>query len=139
MFNYKEIREILPQSYPFIMIEKAIFHGNDRLLKGFHYITESDLNHQNKDNTIYPFSFIIEGSAQSCILLYKAMFPNAPKNQFLLTGINNSMINGPCFIGNTLMYVCSFTRIFEKGAFANVLVYVEEEVIGEVNLNFYME
>ena len=41
-------------------------------------------------------------------------------------------------IGERLIYVCSFTRTFEKGAFSEIKLYSDTEYIGEINLSFFM-
>lgn len=133
MINYKEIKEKLPQRYPFIMIESAEFFEKEELLKSYMCLSNSQSNH-----SIYPFSLIIEGAAQSCILLYKMSYPYSTKKDFLLAGINNSQINRQCTLGEKLIYECVFIRLFEKGAFSKVNLYIDTEYIGEIKLNFYM-
>ncbi|MCI2768010.1 MAG: hypothetical protein E6997_21400 [Citrobacter sp.] len=133
MINYEEIKEKLPQQYPFIMIRQANFNKNQQSLQSYMFLSDF----QNI-NSIYPFSFIVEGAAQSCIILYKLLFPHSEKKQFLLTGINNTQINRQCMIGERLIYVCSFTRTFEKGAFSEIKLYSDTEYIGEINLSFFM-
>ncbi len=72
MFDDKVIKDILPQSYPFIMIDRIVEFKKGESLTAIKNITGNEWIYegQNVKNNIFPETLLIEAAAQAALVLY---------------------------------------------------------------------
>jgi len=72
MLGFKELRAILPQSYPFLMIDRVIDIKKGESLTAIKNITANEWFFEGKDqgSSVLPETLIIEAAVQAALVLY---------------------------------------------------------------------
>ncbi len=140
MMTFEEIRNLLPQKYPFLFVDKVLeieegkkivcvknVSGNEPVFVG-HF----------PDFAIMPGVLILEAMAQSSIILFRKSLP-AQKDAntvFLLASVNNARFTKPVFPGNQLMIEILVEKIVSKGAIVQASAMVDEKAVAKATLTF---
>ncbi len=125
--DFEEVRRLLPQSHPFLMVDKvtALFPGerivavknvtgNERFFEG-HF----------PGLAVMPAALILEGLAQSTILLTRKSAPaGAADGGIYLFGAVHARMHRPVFPGDVLRYEVKLLKMYGSGGAAegNALV-----------------
>ncbi|MDD3905361.1 MAG: 3-hydroxyacyl-ACP dehydratase FabZ [Candidatus Omnitrophica bacterium] len=76
MLNVEEIKSLIPQRYPFLMIDRVIEIKEGEFIKAYKNISRNEecFNGHFPDSAVFPGAFIAEAMAQAaCILLKKSI------------------------------------------------------------------
>jgi 3-hydroxyacyl-[acyl-carrier-protein] dehydratase len=138
-----DVRSLLPQDYPFIFVDSVLnyeIHDHITCLKNVSF-NEWFFPGHFPDNPIFPGVLLIEGMAQSIILLYKLSFcetEDANQKTFLLTGIKKARFLDKVKPGDQIVYKCKFLRIIDNAIFAETEAKVGDKVIAKAELNCFV-
>jgi len=139
-FTLSEIRNILPQQFPFLFIDRVVqvdkekqsitcaknVSGNESYFQG-HF----------PDNPVLPGVIIIEAMAQASILLYAVVKPaNILKKPVFFLGKVESVFKKPVFPGDVLTLTARCEKIIDTGGITKVTAMVGEAIVAEATLNF---
>ena len=71
MIDYQTIREILPQAYPFVMIDRIIDFKKGESLTAIKNITGNEwvYDAEHESNPVFPETLLIEAAAQAALVL----------------------------------------------------------------------
>ncbi|WP_251035769.1 beta-hydroxyacyl-ACP dehydratase [Paenibacillus sp. ISL-20] len=138
--SFDEIRNILPQSFPFIYIdvvekfdEGVCIVTRKNVSGGEHYVQGHFPN-----RVIYPGVYIIEGMAQSAILLHKLTFINdfeQGDKVHVLSEVNAKFLHSVA-PGDTIHYECNAILLYSKTGMVEVKALVRDKLIAKAELKF---
>lgn len=144
VMGFDEVRRLLPQAYPFIMVDvveevqpgqriicRKNVTGNEWMFPG-HFPTKA----------IFPGVLLLEGMAQASILLLLAGEADTPavsdQATYLLAGAKTRFLK-PVVPGDQLRYVCEALKLTGRGGVVEAEVYVNEEVVARADLTFAIQ
>jgi len=139
MLSFEEVRNIVPQKYPFLFIDKVVelqkesrivclknVSGNEPFFAG-HF----------PDFAIMPGVLIIEALAQASIILFKKSFAIDKDNDkvFLLASAN-VRFSKPVFPGDQLILEINAEKIISSAAIVKGVARVGEKIVTKATLSF---
>jgi len=139
MLNIEEIQNILPQRYPFLMIDRILEleEGKKVVAVKNVSINEDFFGGHFPGNPVMPGALIIEAMAQASIALFysadKAVSDN--KKLYLLGTVKVRFLN-PVFPGDQLKITIEPVKIISTGAIVNALAEVNSKEVARGELSF---
>ena len=139
MLNFEEVRELVPQKYPFLFIDKVIelqkesrivclknISGNEPFFAG-HF----------PDFAIMPGVLIVEALAQASIILFKKSFDTEQnKDKIFLLASANVRFSKPVFPGDQLTLEIDIEKIISTAAIVKGVAKVGDKVVTKATLSF---
>ncbi|MBW7476950.1 3-hydroxyacyl-ACP dehydratase FabZ [Paenibacillus oenotherae] len=138
-YSFDEVKEMLPQAYPFVLIDtieniaagESIvclknISGNEWMFPG-HFPSKA----------IYPGVLLNEGMAQACILLFKISRPELddPNTNFYLTAVKSRFLK-PVVPGDQVRYVCKVLKMVGTGGIVEAEAVVDGTIVAKAELTF---
>lgn len=135
--NIKEIMDIIPHRYPFLLIDKIVEFEEGSLAVGLKNVTMNEPFFQGHfpGNPIMPGVLICEALAQvgAVVILSKPEFKN---KLAVFTGINNFKFKHQVVPGETLRLEVELTKFRSVMGKADVCAYVGDEVAAKGEISF---
>ncbi len=133
----KEILELLPHRYPFLMVDKVIEVDEEReYIKAIKQVTHNEFFFQGHfpGNPIMPGVLILEAMAQTGALYLKKFVPECKEKLFVLAGLENVRFKNPVYPGDTL--VIEAEKFKKKGHIfrTTVTAKVEEKIVAQAEI-----
>lgn len=139
MLNFEEVRELIPQKYPFMFIDKVIelqkesrivclknVSGNEPFFAG-HF----------PDFAIMPGVLIVEALAQASIILFKKSFDTEQnKDKVFLLASANVRFSKPVFPGDQLILEVDVEKVISSAAIVKGVAKVGDKVVTKATLSF---
>ncbi|MBT7590724.1 MAG: 3-hydroxyacyl-ACP dehydratase FabZ [Candidatus Scalindua sp.] len=139
MLNFEEVRELVPQKYPFLFIDKVIelqkesrivclknISGNEPFFAG-HF----------PDFAIMPGVLIVEALAQASIILFKKSFDTEQnKDKVFLLASANVRFSKPVFPGDQLILEVDVEKVISSAAIVKGVAEVGDKVVTKATLSF---
>ena len=139
MLNFEEVRELVPQKYPFLFIDKVIelqkesrivclknISGNEPFFAG-HF----------PDFAIMPGVLIVEALAQASIILFKKSFDTEQnKDKVFLLASANVRFSKPVFPGDQLTLEVDIEKVISSAAIVKGVAKVGDKVVTKATLSF---
>ena len=139
MLNFEEVRELIPQKYPFMFIDKVIelqkesrivclknVSGNEPFFAG-HF----------PDFAIMPGVLIVEALAQAAIILFKKSFDTEQnKDKVFLLASANVRFSKPVFPGDQLILEVDIEKVISSAAIVKGVAKVGDKVVTKATLSF---
>ncbi|KHE92059.1 MAG: 3-hydroxyacyl-ACP dehydratase FabZ [Candidatus Scalindua rubra] len=139
MLNFEEVRELVPQKYPFLFIDKVIelqkesrivclknISGNEPFFAG-HF----------PDFAIMPGVLIVEALAQASIILFKKSFSTEQhKDKVFLLASANVRFSKPVFPGDQLILEIDIEKVISSAAIVKGVAKVGDKVVTKATLSF---
>ncbi len=139
MLSFEEVRELVPQKYPFLFIDKVIeFQKENRIvcLKNISGNEPFFAGHF-PDFAIMPGVLIIEALAQAAIILFKKSFDTEKdKDKVFLLASANVRFSKPVFPGDQLILEINTEKIISSAAIVKGVAKVGEKVVAKATLSF---
>nr|8AYB_A Chain A, Beta-hydroxyacyl-(Acyl-carrier-protein) dehydratase [Candidatus Scalindua brodae] len=137
--NFEEVRELVPQKYPFLFIDKVIelqkearivclknISGNEPFFAG-HF----------PDFAIMPGVLIVEALAQASIILFKKSFSTEQhKDDVFLLASANVRFSKPVFPGDQLILEIDIEKVISSAAIVKGVAKVGDKVVTKATLSF---
>lgn len=137
LLDIKQIRQILPHRYPFLLIDKILEIDLDKpSILGQKNVTINEAFFQGHfpENPIMPGVLILEALAQTGgILLHEKGFVNKVA---LFLSINNAKFRHPVKPGDILILYAEGTVFTSKGGRVKTKAYVDSKVVVEADVGF---
>lgn len=138
MYGFDTVRELLPQSYPMIMIDTVEEWERGRTIVCRKNISGGEWcfpGHFPR-KAIYPGVLITEGMAQAGILLYRlGEPPEAQEAEFLLTGVKSRFMK-PVVPGDSLLIRCEAVKWMSHAGIVSCTASVSGETVSQAELTF---
>ncbi len=139
MLSFEEIRELVPQKYPFLFIDKVVeFQKGSKIvcLKNIS-ANESFFAGHFPDFAIMPGVLILEALAQASIVLFKKSFDaEEDKEKVFLLGSADVRFTRPVFPGDQLLLEINVEKLISKAAIVKGIARVGEKVVTKGTLSF---
>jgi 3-hydroxyacyl-[acyl-carrier-protein] dehydratase len=139
MLSFEEVRELVPQKFPFLFIDKVVelqkesrivclknISGNEPFFAG-HF----------PDFAVMPGVLIIEALAQASIILFKKSFDTEQNKDkvFLLASVN-VRFSKPAFPGDQLILEVDIEKVISSAAIVKGVAKVGDKVVAKATLSF---
>jgi len=137
--DINQLSEILPQRYPFLLIDKVVeLEDGERVVAVKNVtVTENFFQGHFPGNPVMPGTLIIEAMAQASIVLYHSGFKEELKQrpQYYLGSVKANFKH-PVVPGDQLRIEGKMDKLLAQGAFVSLKAYVEDKLIAEAELVF---
>lgn len=135
--GYKELAEILPYSYPFLLIDKVVEYTKDVSLTAVKNITADEwaLGGLTTASTVYPETLLIESAAQAALVLYHVsrVRPGTPAPLYVLGKVTAEFVK-EVRVGDRMELRARAGKMLSTGGYADVDIFVNEAECGRVSL-----
>lgn len=142
LYGFDVIRGLLPQSYPFIMIDLVEAFEPGQYIVCRKNITGNEwfIPGHFPDKAIFPGALIIEGMAQAGILFFKLnkeMPSEWSSATFLLTAVKTRFLK-VVVPGDQLKIRCEPEKLISTAGIVKCVATVEDEVVAKAEMTFYV-
>jgi len=137
MLTNKEIREILPHRYPFLLVDKIIEMVPGKSAVGIKNVTANEPFFEGHfpDFPVMPGVLIVEALAQvGCVALLSV--PENKGKLGMFTGINNMKFKKQVFPGDTLTLSAEVTGMRMNIGRANVVAKIDDALVAAGEISF---
>lgn len=140
--GFNDVARLLPQAYPFIMVDVV-----EELQPGKRIVCRKNVTGNEwmfaghfPANALFPGVLLIEGLAQTAILLLRADDSlEIPENAtYMLAGVKTRFLK-PVVPGDQLHYVCEPLKFASMGGVVEAEAYVDGEVVVKAQLTFAIQ
>ncbi|MBO8162853.1 MAG: 3-hydroxyacyl-ACP dehydratase FabZ [Brevibacillus sp.] len=140
--GFDDVRRLLPQSYPFVLVDvieewernsrivcRKNVTGNEWMIPG-HFPAQA----------IYPGVLLIEGMAQSAILLFRLdrTKPDDADSSFMIAGVKARFLR-PVVPGDQIRYECTVIKMVSTGGVVEATAQVDGEIAAKADLTFAVQ
>lgn len=133
------IMEILPQRYPFLLIDRIAELEPGKRVIAYKNVSINDWFFEGHfpGKPVMPGTLIIEAMAQASIVLYHSGYEDKLKGRpdYYLGSIKARFMH-PVYPGDQLRLVAESVKLLPTGAYINVKAYVGDKDIAEADLVF---
>ncbi len=139
MLSFEEIRELVPQKYPFLFIDKVLELEKESKIVCLKNISgnESFFAGHFPDFAIMPGVLILEALAQASIILFRKSFDaDEDKDKVFLLGSADVRFTRPVFPGDQLLLEINVEKLISKAAIVKGIARVGEKVVTKGTLSF---
>ncbi|MFQ5685338.1 MAG: 3-hydroxyacyl-ACP dehydratase FabZ [Candidatus Scalindua sp.] len=139
MLNFEEVRELVPQKYPFLFIDKVVELKKESRIVCIKNISsnESFFAGHFPDFAIMPGVLIIEALAQASIILFNKSFDTEQnKDKIFLLASANVRFSKPVFPGDQLILEIDVEKVISSAAIVKGVAKVGDKVVTKATLSF---
>ncbi|MCK5015015.1 MAG: 3-hydroxyacyl-[acyl-carrier-protein] dehydratase FabZ [Candidatus Omnitrophica bacterium] len=123
VLDQKQIAEILPQAYPFIMIDRVIEFEKDKSLVAVKNITGNEWVFQGQaDKTdVFPETLVIEAALQAALVLYHLnKIKEGEKRPKYVLGKIKADFDGAVLIGDQIEIKAYANKVLDTGGYSDI-------------------
>lgn len=142
--DIKQIAELLPHRYPFLLIDRVVDCVPGESLVGIKNVTVNEpfFNGHFPGEPIMPGVLIIESMAQACgVLAFKTHSqtnPEIPNGIFVLVSVDNCRFKRPVVPGDQLRLESRLTRLMRGIWMFDTRALVDGQVVAEAEIRCAM-
>jgi len=144
--NFEQIKKLIPQRFPFIMIDKVL-----ELEPGRHAVAVKNVSGNDifflghfPEKAIMPGAAIIEAMAQAAIILFASLPPHPPltkgkrggKRPLYYFGSVKARFLHPVVPGDQLVIKVASVKTLPTGAYVSAEAFVDDKKVSEAELVF---
>jgi len=142
VLGYNDVCRLLPQDPPFIMVDVV-----EELEQGKRIVCRKNVTGNEwmfpghfPGKAIFPGVLLVEGMAQSAILLLRAdnSLPVAKNATYMLASVKARFLK-PVVPGDQLRFVCEAIKLVSTGGVVEAQAYVEADVVAKADLTFAIQ
>ncbi len=138
--NFEEIKKLIPQRFPFIMLDKVIELDPGKHAVAIKNVSGNDMVFLGHfpEKAIMPGALILESMAQTAIILFATSGINtsADKQPLYFFGSVKARFLHPAVPGDQLKIKVVNVKTLPTGAFVSGEVFVDDKKIAEAELVF---
>jgi 3-hydroxyacyl-[acyl-carrier-protein] dehydratase len=138
--NFEEIKGLLKQRFPFIMVDRVLELEPGEKIKALKNVTGNEIQFLGHfpDYAIMPGVFIVEAIGQSASILFsRTKDKGIEKGEAMVLGaINNMRFLSPVYPGETMIIEVSVIKMMEEAALVEGNVTVEGNLVATGRLGF---
>ena len=138
--NFEEIKKLIPQRFPFIMIDRVLSVDPGKEVTAVKNISGNDIFFLGHfpEKAIMPGALIIEAMAQTAIILFATAKETKKddKKQIYYFGSVKARFFHPVVPGDQLKIKAVNVKSLPNGAFVSAEAFVDEKKVSEAELVF---
>lgn len=138
--NFEEIKGLLKQRFPFIMVDRVLEIEPGKKIKALKNVTGNEIQFLGHfpDHAIMPGVFIVEAIGQSASILFSSTTKKGiEKGEALVLGAINTMrFLAPVYPGQTMLIEVNIIKMVEEAALVEGIVTVDGSVVATGKLSF---
>jgi 3-hydroxyacyl-[acyl-carrier-protein] dehydratase len=138
--NFEEIKGVLKQRFPFIMVDRVLEIEPGKRIKALKNVTGNEIQFLGHfpECAIMPGVFIVEAIGQSASILFSSTTKKGiDKGEAMVLGvINNMRFLAPVYPGQTMFIEVNVIKMVEEAALVEGTVTVEGNVVAMGKLSF---
>jgi len=138
--DFEEIKKLIPQRFPFIMIDRVLEIEQGKYAVAIKNVSGNDMVFQGHfpDKAIMPGALILEAMAQTAIILFatNGKSENTDKTPLYFFGSVKARFLHPAVPGDQLKIRVENVKSLPNGAYVSGEVYVHDKKITEAELVF---
>jgi len=137
MLDINQIQKILPQRYPFLMIDRVLEHEPGKKVVALKNVTvnEEFFSGHFPQKRIMPGVLIIEAMAQAAIVLFYAEDSQDKQIAYYLGAVKVRFLN-PVFPGDQLKITVEPVKAISAAAIVNAVVVAGDKEVARGELSF---
>jgi 3-hydroxyacyl-[acyl-carrier-protein] dehydratase len=141
--GFEEVRALLPQKFPFLMVDKIVEWEKGKRAVALKNITGNEiwfLGHF-PNRAVLPGALVIEGMAQTAILLFRKSFEGElkeatdPETLFFFGSAKVRFLR-PVVPGEQLLIEVNVVKVVSTGGIVDAVARVEGQVVAKAQLGF---
>lgn len=142
IMGFDDVCRLLPQGYPFIMVDVV-----EELQQGKRIVCRKNVTGNEwmfpghfPNKAMFPGVLLVEGMAQAAILLLRTddSLMVSENATYMLAGAKARFLK-PVVPGDQLRYVCEAIKLASMGGVVEAEAYVDGEVVGKASLTFAIQ
>jgi 3-hydroxyacyl-[acyl-carrier-protein] dehydratase len=136
MLGYKELKEILPQAYPLLLIDRVEAVKKNESLVAVKNITSGEWPFSGANPPrFFPETLLIEAAAQAALVLYhlSKVEDGGPRPDYYLGRIKSEFFR-PVEVGDEVRMVVAMGRALDDGGYSDIDLKMGPSNIGKVQL-----
>ncbi len=136
MIGLKEIQEILPQRYPFLLIDKIVEYEKDKSLTAIKNITGNEWASKRSDQEtgIFPEVLMIEAAAQAAIAFHS--LNSGKRNNLFFLGKIEAEFLGQANVGEELIVNVISAKSMGAGGYVRIKAFANQKHVLDIQI-FY--
>ena len=137
MLNIEEIKSLIPQRYPFLMLDRVVEIKEGEFIKAYKNISinEDYFKGHFPDTPIYPGALIVEAMAQAACVLMKKSVPDLNATLFYITNVKVRFLK-PVVPGDQLNITVKAVKLTRLGSICEAEADVAGETVAKGELTF---
>ena len=139
VIDIDQIEKILPQSTPFLFIDKVLTFTEHKDLLAIKNITANEwfCEGGNKIKTEFPGTLLIEAASQAALILYyKSMIKNGDEKPKLFLGKVKAVFHKSVRFGDQLRINVKAAKMLKELGIMNIKIDVEKDEIAEIDIMY---
>ncbi len=137
MLDFETVKKVLPQKFPFYMVDRIIEFIPKKRVVAIKNITGNEICFLGHfpDKSIFPGTMILEIMAQAATFLFYAKKKNS-RLDFYLGMVKEAKFMRPVVPGDQLRVIVTVKRIAQNDAYVHVIGNVDEQRVAESEMIF---
>ena len=143
---YEEIRTLLPQKFPFIMVDRVVELDKGKRAVGIKNVTGNEIHFLGHfpNMAVFPGALILEGMAQTAILLFRKSTegdsapPHDPNVLFFFGAVNARFLK-TVVPGDQLRMEIEITKAYSTGGMVKGVASVDGQIVAKGDMTFGMK
>ena len=141
MLGYEELKEILPQNWPFLMLDRVIDYKKDDYLVAIKNISANEwfCDGQSDGGTVFPETLLIEAAAQAALVLYHLSRVKKGERRRYVLGRANAEFSARVSVGDQLHIKAFATKMMDVGGYSNIDIGLNSTIVGKVEVVYSVQ
>lgn len=137
MLNSEDIQSLIPQRYPFLMLDRVVDIKEGEWIKAYKNITinEEYFRGHFPDTAILPGALIVEAMAQAACVLLKKSVPDISAKLFYITSVKVRFLK-PVVPGDQLNLTVRIVKAAQIGGVCETEAAVDNEIVAKGEMTF---
>jgi 3-hydroxyacyl-[acyl-carrier-protein] dehydratase len=139
ILNFEEIKELLPQRFPILMIDRVLEFEEGRSITAIKNVSGNEMFFLGHfpDNAVMPGVLIIEAMAQTASILAKLTYKsNQKSNKYYFASANKIRFLKPVVPGDQLIIKVEVIKLTSAAGIVRAEVTVDDNVVSTGELAF---
>jgi 3-hydroxyacyl-[acyl-carrier-protein] dehydratase len=137
ILGFEQIKELLPQRFPFLMLDRIIEYEPGKKIAGIKNVTGNELFFQGHfpEEAVMPGAMILESMAQVAIIFFQLSTAELEQKRFLFGRVKANFTK-PVVPGDVLVIEMYPVKIISSGGIMEGKVTVDGTIVTRAELSF---